>query len=354
MPVSARQVNAFRKALLAWYDQNRRAMPWRAMPGKVADPYHVWLSEVMLQQTVVAAVIPYFIKFVDKWPTVHDLAAAPAEDVMAAWAGLGYYARARNLHKCAQVVAAAGGVFPDDIEALKKLQGIGDYTSAAIAAIAFDKPATVVDGNVERVLARYFKIEDALPAAKKTIRSYADILAVRRTDRPGDFAQAMMDLGATICIPKAPRCGLCPLRKNCAGKGVADSLPVRAPKSKKPYRRGHIYWIVNGKGTVLLERRGDKGLLAATVGFPTSEWVEKKPAHPDFIAPLIKGRKPRKGLMVFHSFTHFDLALQGWVVHVDHLDFIEENGFFAVPEASVSQNAMPTLFKKFTKLVLQC
>lgn len=352
MPPGKGEVNAFRKALLGWYDKNRRVLPWRALPGQTADPYRVWLSEVMLQQTVVAAVIPYFLKFVEKWPDVHNLASAPAEEVMAAWAGLGYYARARNLHRCAKEVSARGGAFPSSSDELRDLPGIGDYTSAAVAAIAFDKPATVVDGNVERVVARYFKITEPLPVSKKTIRQYAGYLSECRTDRPGDFAQGMMDLGATICTPQSPRCGLCPLRKHCAGKDIAEELPVRAAKGKKPYRYGHIYWISDGRGRVLLERRPDKGLLAATVGFPTSEWMEgKSPAHLSGVKKHLKSLMPQKSLKVFHSFTHFDLELQGWRIAVNNIDFVEIKGF-SVHESAVARTAMPTLFKKFSRLVL--
>lgn len=353
VPAGAGAVNGFRRSLLAWYDKNRRVLPWRALPGKTPDPYHVWLSEVMLQQTVVAAVIPYFIKFVEKWPTVHDLAAAAPEDVMAAWAGLGYYARARNLHKCAKEIAGRGGEFPSSVDELKKLPGIGDYTSAAIAAIAFDRPATVVDGNVERVIARCFKITEPLPAAKKVIREHAGYLSESHTDRPGDFAQAMMDLGATVCTPQSPRCGLCPVRKNCAGQGIAESLPVRAPKAVKPYRRGHVYWIVNEKGDVLLERRPETGLLAATLGFPTSEWSEGKTVvHPDFLKSRLKGVRPQKSLKVFHSFTHFDLELQGWVIEVKSPDFIEKIGLHWHPGKEAAGIPLPTLFKKFLRLML--
>lgn len=306
----------------------------------------------MLQQTVVAAVIPYFLKFVEKWPSVHDLAAAPAEDVMAAWAGLGYYARARNLHKCAKAISARRGKFPSSIGELKDLPGIGDYTSAAIAAIAFDRPATVVDGNVERVVARYFKITEHLPAAKKTIRRYAGYLSEGRADRPGDFAQAMMDLGATVCTPQSPRCGLCPVRKDCAGQGEAESLPARASKGKKPYRRGHVYWIVNERGDVLLERRPETGLLAATLGFPTSEWREGNAVHPDFLQPRLNGARPQKSLKVFHSFTHFDLELQGWVLMINNADFIEKSGMHWCAGRDVAAAAMPTLFKKFLRLMI--
>ncbi|HEY8192168.1 MAG TPA: A/G-specific adenine glycosylase, partial [Alphaproteobacteria bacterium] len=305
--LSETSINSFRKSLLAWYDKNRRVLPWRALPGQAADPYRVWLSEIMLQQTVVAAVIPYFLKFTERWPRVADLAAAPAEDVMSAWAGLGYYARARNLHKCVQAVAGQGGKFPSDIESLQELPGIGDYTSAAIAAIAFDKPATVVDGNVERVVARYFKITEPLPAGKKEIRVHAGYLSDGRTDRPGDFAQAMMDLGATVCTPQSPRCGFCPVNAGCEARkaGIVEQLPARAKKVPKPYKYGHVYWITDRKGRVLFERRPDKGLLAATVGLPTSEWKEGRSAHASFALAALKGNRPVRDHKIFHSFTHF-------------------------------------------------
>lgn len=351
---SLKDINSFRKSLLGWYDKNRRVLPWRALPGQGADPYRVWLSEIMLQQTVVAAVIPYFLKFTERWPRIQDLAAASAEDVMSAWAGLGYYARARNLHKCAQEVAARGGVFPDTVEGLKALPGIGAYTSAAIAAIAFDKPATVVDGNVERVVARYFRITEPLPAGKKPIREYAGYLSDGRADRPGDFAQAMMDLGATVCTPQSPRCALCPVSAGCEARkiGLAEQLPARAAKAAKPYKYGHVYWITDKKGRVLFERRPDKGLLAATVGLPTSEWTEGRAGHASFAMAAMKGVRPVRDHKIFHSFTHFDLELQGWTVGAGSLGTVDPARYFWVDGGNVAELGLPSLFKKFVKIMV--
>ncbi|MEL6522068.1 MAG: A/G-specific adenine glycosylase, partial [Pseudomonadota bacterium] len=262
--------------LLSWYDRQARVMPWRVGPAERAkgirpDPYRVWMSEVMLQQTTVAAVRSYFLTFTDRWPTVRDLAAAEDGDVMAAWAGLGYYARARNLLKCARVVAREhGGIFPDSREALLKLPGIGPYTASAIASIAFDEPATVVDGNVERVMARYYSVETSLPAAKPELTRLAEQLTPNA--RPGDYAQAVMDLGATICTPRSPACGICPWMDGCSARraGNAAQLPRKAPKVAKPIRFGTAYLARRGDGAWLLERRPSKGLLGGMLGWPGS------------------------------------------------------------------------------------
>ncbi|WP_455429145.1 A/G-specific adenine glycosylase [Fodinicurvata halophila] len=234
-PFPAAAAGTIARSLLAWYDRQARVLPWRAPPGERPQAYHVWLSEIMLQQTTVAAVKPYFEAFLDRWPTVADLAAADQEAVLTAWAGLGYYARARNLHRCAQVISEQhAGVFPQTVAALRELPGIGPYTAAAIAAIAFDQPEAPVDGNIERVISRLFAIETELPQAKPDIQAYMQGLVPR--ERPGDFAQAMMDLGAGICQPARPRCMLCPLQESCAGraKGIAESLPRKAAKKENP------------------------------------------------------------------------------------------------------------------------
>ena len=244
-------------ALLVWYDRAARALPWRVPPGSGArpDPYRVWLSEVMLQQTSVAAVAPYFHAFLARWPTVAALAAAPEAEVMAAWAGLGYYARARNLLACARAVAARGGAFPDSEAELRALPGVGAYTAAAVAAIAFDRPSVVVDGNVERVMARLHAVEEPLPAAKPRLRALA--AAMTPAGRPGDHAQAVMDLGATICTPRWPACGICPLVRACAGRlaGVAEALPRRAGKAAKPVRHGIAWLAVREDGRVSTRTR---------------------------------------------------------------------------------------------------
>jgi len=265
--------------LLAWYDRHARALawrlePWRARRGERPDPYAVWLSEIMLQQTTVKTVAPYYAKFLARWPTVEALAAARRDHVLRAWAGLGYYARARNLHACAKaVVADYGGIFPDDVARLRDLPGIGDYTAAAIAAIAFDRPAVPVDGNVERVVSRLFAIEQELPAAKPLIKELAGSLLPRR--RAGDFAQALMDLGATLCTPRRPACARCPWSGSClaAARGDAETFPRKAPKRQGQLRRGAAFVALRADGRVLLRRRSDKGLLAAMTEVPGSEWT---------------------------------------------------------------------------------
>lgn len=306
---------------------------------------------------MVAAVIPYFLTFVQRWPTVHDLAAASNEDIMEAWAGLGYYARARNLHKCAKVISEQhGGKFPRTRDDLVALPGIGDYTSAAIAAIAFDQPATVVDGNVERVIARWFGIHEPLPAGKKTIRFCAAKLSDGREDRPGDFAQAMMDLGATICIPKSPRCGVCPVRSGCMANsfGNANELPRRAVKRAKPRKFGFIYWISNESGQILFERRPANGLLGGMVGLPTSEWVDlaagAMPRHPKLVTGL-KTRKICRDARVFHSFTHFDLELEGRRLQTTKRVLMGEN-YFWVNAEKIPSLGLPSVFKKSVNIMV--
>ena len=263
--------------LLAWYDRHRRTLPWRAPAGRRADPYVVWLSEIMLQQTTVATVGDYFRRFVERWPTIEALAAAPIDEVLSAWAGLGYYARARNLHACALAVAGPhGGRFPTEEAALLALPGIGAYTAAAIRAIAFDQPASAVDGNVERVIARLFAIETPLPDAKTEIKARAARLVP--AERAGDYAQAMMDLGATVCTPRNPRCVICPLMANCKARklGLAEDLPRRAPKALKPTRRGLAFVLARKDGAILLRKRPPKGLLGGMDEVPSSPWREGK------------------------------------------------------------------------------
>lgn len=298
------------EALLGWYDQHARELPWRVSPvdraaGVRPDPYRVWLSEIMLQQTTVAAVKSYYERFTELWPTVSDLARTDDAQVLGEWAGLGYYARARNLLKCARaVVDEHGGVFPETAEGLQKLPGIGPYTSAAIAAIAFDAPEVVVDGNVERVMARMFDIRTPLPAAKSEIKDRASRLTPN--ERPGDYAQAVMDLGATVCTPRSPACGICPWMDACAGRkaGVHVELPAKTPKKPKPTRRGIAYVARREDGAWLLERRPDNGLLGGMLGWPGSDWSESPAATPPIDAAWRKiGAEAR------HTFTHFHLRL---------------------------------------------
>lgn len=351
----------FRKALLDWYDRFARVLPWRSIPGQTPDPYHVWLSEVMLQQTTVQAVIPYFGKFVDNWPTVQDLAAARDEEVMQAWAGLGYYARARNLLKCARVIAQEhGGRFPDTVDGLKALPGIGDYTSAAIASIAFDAPATVIDGNVDRVISRWFAIETPLPDSKPEIRASAALLFQGDClDRPGDFAQAMMDLGATICTPKSPKCMICPVSAGCAARlaGLADILPRRKDKAARPQRAGFIYWITNSNGEVLFETRPAKGLLGGMVALPTSDWVARETAKAWPAISHISAIKTEdtvamaKDKRILHTFTHFDLELRGVLVKASR-DFIPSAHQFWVAADQIAALGLPTVFRKFVRLMV--
>ncbi|WP_374544903.1 A/G-specific adenine glycosylase [Rhodoblastus sp.] len=310
----------FGDRLLAWYDRHRRELPWRAAPGVRPDPYAVWLSEVMLQQTTVAAVRDYFARFLALWPGVDDLAAAPVEAVMQAWAGLGYYSRARNLHACAQeIVADFGGRFPQDEAALRSLPGIGAYTAAAIAAIAFDRPAIVVDGNVERVTARLRALETPLPEAKKVISALVAQLAP--ATRPGDFAQAMMDLGATICTPRSPSCILCPWREDCAARalGAPEDFPRKAPKKPRPLRRGAVFYLSRADGAVLTRTRPPRGLLGGMDEFFGTDWRASRPEDwAETLAPSGAGA-PLPGVNwalageIDHVFTHFALKLAVFV-----------------------------------------
>ncbi len=322
------------RALLAWYDRAGRTLPWRVRPedrarGVRADPYRVWLSEVMLQQTTAATAAPYYARFLDRYPRVEVLAGAPLEDVLAEWAGLGYYARARNLHACAKAVAAAGGRFPDTEDGLRALPGVGPYTAAAVAAVCFDRRANVVDGNVERVIARLFAVTTPLPAAKPELRSLAAPLVPPA--RPGDHAQALMDLGATVCTPRNPACGACPWSPWCAAFRTPDPtvFPVKAKKSAKPVRRGVAYFLRRGDA-VWLRRRAPTGLLGGMVELPTTDWVDA-PLVP---APAAPARAAwRDAGAVRHAFSHFALELsvktaearadprgEGWWHAIDDLD----------------------------------
>jgi A/G-specific adenine glycosylase len=333
------------RRLLAWYDANRRRLPWRALPGETPDPYRVWLSEIMLQQTTVAAVGPYFHNFLKRWPTMKALAAAPVEEVMSAWAGLGYYSRARNLHACAKAVATDhNGKLPADEAALRKLPGIGPYTAAAVAAIAFDKRAAPVDGNIERVLARHFALRAPLPGVKPELRAIAESLAPAK--RSGDFAQAMMDLGATICTPKSPACGNCPWSDDCAGRaqGIAASLPARDAKAARPLRRGAAFVIVSDNDEILLRRRPPKGLLGGMHEPPMSPWEKDFPAAPFDHAPLKVKYRKLPGL-VHHGFTHFELELQ--VYRADGVAPAKANGAGEwAPVDALADFALPSVMRK--------
>ncbi len=345
--ISTEEPDIFRKKILDWYDKHRRVLPWRALPDQAADPYHVWLSEIMLQQTTVPAVIPYFKKFIDKWPDVHALANAHQDEIMSNWAGLGYYARARNLYKCAQAVSTKyKGLFPENQQELKQLPGIGDYTSAAICSIAFDKPATVVDGNVERVMARYHTCSKSLPEAKKELHAYAERYARSAEDRAGDYAQALMDLGATICTPKSPKCFMCPISSGCAGlkKGTPERYPVRRQKIAKPERVGYVYKVTNQKGEVLVEKRPDKGLLGGMYGLPTSEWKKRKSDHLGIFLPSELQDLNRS---VKHVFTHFNLTLSLYSVAVED-EFLPER-YIWFSERDIAKTGFPSVFEKAFK-----
>ena len=339
--------------LLAWYDRHRRRLPWRALPGERADPYRVWLSEIMLQQTTVATVGPYFERFLARWPDIRALAAAPLDDVLHAWQGLGYYARARNLHACARaVVAAHDGGFPATEAALRALPGIGDYTAAAIAAIAFDQPAVPVDGNIERVVARLFRVRTPLPEAKPELRRLAATLAP--ATRPGDFAQAAMDLGATVCTPAKPKCVLCPWREDCRARqeGVAEELPARKPKAAKPLRRGVAFWAVRKDGASLLRRRPAKGLLGGMMEVPSTEWrVAPWSVAAARKAAPVKTRWRKLPGLVRHSFTHFDLELEILVGTVPPGQDRDAAGIWVVP-AELKTQALPTVMKKVIAFAL--
>jgi A/G-specific adenine glycosylase len=306
--------------LLTWYDRHARVLPWRARRGDRTDPYRVWLSEIMLQQTTVKAVAPYYARFLSRWPTVDALAAASLDDVLRSWAGLGYYARARNLHACArEIVERYDGQFPEDLDALRALPGIGDYTAAAVSAIAFDLPAVPVDGNVERVVSRLFAVEQTLPAAKPVIKELAASLLPSR--RAGDFAQALMDLGATICSPKRPACALCPWNDSCLAneRGDQETFPRKAPRREGRLRRGAAFVVLRVDGRVLLRRRPDKGLLASMMEVPGSAW-----AH-DYDERVARRSAPRLGAkmqwrrlhgVVRHVFTHFPLEVAVFAAQV--------------------------------------
>lgn len=332
------------KKLLDWYDTNARVLPWRARPGEAApDPYRVWLSEIMLQQTTVAAVKPYFQAFMHRWPSVEALAAASEEDIMAAWAGLGYYSRARNLSKAARVVAERGG-FPDTEEGLRQLPGLGPYTAAAVAAIAFGRRAVVVDANVERVVARLFALTEPLPAVRKAIRVCTE--TITPSQRSGDFAQGMMDLGSTVCTARNPKCLLCPLADDCRGwaENAPDALPVKAAKKPKPVRTGEAYWIER-EGTVWLVRRQAKGTLGGMRGLPDDGWSARADGAG---VPRLGGEWEGAGL-VRHTFTHFtlDLSVRRYIGTATPRD---EGEWW--PIERLDEAGLPTLFAKAARLAL--
>ncbi len=341
--------------LLDWYDRHRRALPWRPLPGERAEPYRVWLSEIMLQQTGVRTVGPYFEKFVARWPDVAALGRASLDDVLRMWAGLGYYSRARNLHACAvKVLSDHGGVFPDSEEGLRSLPGIGPYTAAAIAAIAFDRRTMPVDGNIERVVSRLFAVGQPLPQAKPLIQQLAATLlgasrAGDETSRAGDSAQALMDLGASICTPKKPACALCPLNSDCAARtrGDQEMFPRKAPKKNGALRRGAAFVVTRGD-QLLVRTRAEKGLLGGMTEVPSSHWLAAQDDKAALqAAPELKGiaRWHRKAGVVTHVFTHFPLELVVYTSSVPARSRAPE-GMRFVPIATLQDEALPNVMRK--------
>lgn len=325
-----------RKSLLSWYDLSGRDLPWRSRSGR-AEPYRVWLSEIMLQQTTVAAVAPYFARFLERWPDVAALAAAPRDEVLSAWAGLGYYSRARNLHAAAQILASEG--FPQSEAGWLKLPGVGAYTAAAIAAIAYGLPANVVDGNVERVMARLHGVTRPLPGAKTELRILAGKFVT--ADRPGDWAQALMDLGATVCTPKSPKCGACPWRAACAARasGAPETYPRRAAKAERPRRYG-VAFRIEKRGQFWLVRRPDQGLLGGMAALPTTEWRSKKWTRAEALLHAPAETEWKKLGAIEHVFTHFALTLDVYGADVRP----ERDGWWG------DAAALPTVFRKAAKL----
>jgi len=337
-------------SLVDWYDQHRRILPWRALPGQKANPYFVWLSEIMLQQTTVGAVGPYFQKFIRRWPVIEKLAKARRDDVLRMWAGLGYYRRAHLLHECAKtIVRDHGGSFPQTEAELRGLPGFGPYTAAAVAAIAFDQRANVVDGNVERVMARLFAMRDPLPGVKPRLRTAA--AGLLPTARYGDYAQALMDLGATICTPRNPKCDLCPLYKNCRARalGIADQLPRRVKAKAKPVRRAVAFFAVDDKGRVLVRRRDKGGLLGGMIEIPGSEWREG--ALPELSsvqkeAPLKTRWKLLPG-HIRHVFSHFELELAVALGRVGQVAAGKNSKW--VPPERLDAEALPSVMRKIVR-----
>ena len=331
--------------VLNWYDTSARDLPWRMLGSRHSNPYQVWLSEIMLQQTTVITVIPYFQDFLQRWPTVDAMAAADLDDILHAWQGLGYYARARNLHKCAQVITDEyDGVFPNSEKQLLELPGVGPYTAAAISAIAFNTPTVPVDGNIERVISRLYAIDEPVRQSKERVRALAtEILPI---DRPGDFAQALMDLGATICRPKSPTCEQCPWQVACEAfkAGTVEKFPVKAKKKQKPTRHGVAFWLQNDDGAIWMRKRPPRGLLGGMIEVPSTDWREQLWSNSEVrdLVPLNAEWKALEG-QVTHTFTHFHLLIEVWAGTTSANT--NADGFWCAPE-QFSELALPTLMKK--------
>lgn len=347
------KIYTLENALLRWYDANQRALPWRAVPGYSPNPYHVWLSEIMLQQTTVATVKDYFTRFVTRWPVIEDLAKATLDDVFYVWQGLGYYSRARNLHNCAQtLVRDFKGILPHEGRILQTLPGIGSYTAAAIAAIAYNQPIVPVDGNVVRVFSRLFALETPLPALKNEVQAIAKTM--RPSHRSGDFAQSLMDLGATVCRPRNPACEVCPLQAICKGRhqGMTSQLPRPALKEAKPRRYGIAFWVENDEKKILLEKRLDKGLLAGLIGLPTTFWRDTpwELDSDELIISAPEGVKTWEYLpgIVRHTFTHFHLELRIAKGRTN----ASPKGFWSSVD-NLKSHAFPTVMKKVIQAIVE-
>jgi len=352
--VSARGAQAKRNAIVArtleWWDKNRRELAWRTAPGQTPDPYRVWLAEVLLQQTTAQAATPYYQAFVAKWPTVEDLAAAPHEAVISAFAGLGYYSRARNLHACAREIAGRGGLFPSEEAELRVLPGVGAYTAAAIAAIAFDRHAAPVDGNIARILSRLLALEEPIARARGAIAAAARALAPR--ERPGDFAQALMDIGATICRPRNPDCPACPLSEACAAlrSGAPEAYPRRAAAKPRPRRKGAVFFAHRADGAFLARRRPPRGLLASTVELPGAPWTSEGPGEAWAESAPVAARWRRLPGAVEQVFTHFELTL---TVYAAAVDGGAPDGCFWLAADSLGDAGLSNVMRKAVEHALQ-
>jgi A/G-specific adenine glycosylase len=348
-PEISEQILCVPEKLLNWYDQNKRLMPWRPKDGSRPEPYKVWLSEIMLQQTQVATAIPYFEKFLNRWPSISKLADANLDDVLVEWAGLGYYARARNLHRCAKIITNIfNGIFPNQEQKLLELPGVGEYTAAAIMAIAFDTKATPMDGNFERVTARLNAVEKPLPGVKPLLKKYATM--VTPDYRPGDYAQAVMDLGATICTPRKPQCNRCPVSGSCLSlkQGKTELIPTKTPKRKKPTRFGIAFLCINSNKEILLRRRPDKGLYAGMMEVPGTPWIQSLPSQAQILnsEPIKADWQDVPGTIV-HIFTHFKLEIK--VLRANPKDYNKFNHLIWQPIDSFQKAGLPSLMLKIIR-----